>query len=192
MVHHIKPPRHLTAKDRQHNTNSWTLWTPTFHGDNNFDKYKRSKGHTIYAHYVLYMNPNLTSVNQIPFGAIKIDDYCLWMVLNNITNAKILFNRWNGDIDQKGMPRAERVPFGHAAKAWKSVGDVDVEGNVVGYGQDGYYCLWWRGIHCLMGKEGEDAGLYQIRPSWEEFKCDGFGFKIAYKAVVQLPAGHPI
>ena len=36
-----------------------------------------------------------------------------------------------------------------------------------------------------MGKEGNDAGHYMIRPSFEQFKCEGFGFKITHKAVIQ-------
>ncbi len=31
--------------------------------------------------------------------------------------------------------------------------------------------------------------MYLIRPSHEEFRCDGFSFKVGYKAVVQAPEG---
>ena len=89
------------------------------------------------------------------------------------------------------MPRATRMPLGHAAKIWVVASTRDVDGNVVEEGETGWYYMWWRGIHCLMGREGQAAGLFTIRPSFEEFKCEGFSFKIDYKAEVQLPAGDP-
>lgn len=66
---------------------------------------------------------------------------------------------------------------------------MDVDGKIVRLGQEGWYHDWWRGLHCLMGKQGYDEGLYLVRPSWEKFLCEGMAFKVGYKAVVQLPAG---
>lgn len=80
-----------------------------------------------------------------------------------------------------------RIPLGLAAKMWVAEGDVDVDGKAAGVGQDGWYYQWWRRLHCLMGEERYEAGLYLTRPSHEKFKCDGFGFKIGYRAVVQAP-----
>lgn len=86
------------------------------------------------------------------------------------------------------MIRATRVPLGNAYKMRKAVGDVDIDGNVVT--ERVYYYMWWRGLHCMMGKEGLDADLYKIRPSFEDFRCEGLIFKVSFKAVVQLPSDH--
>ncbi len=39
------------------------------------------------------------------------------------------------------MPRATRAPLGLAAKTLVSVGDIDVEGDVCGKKDEGYYYL---------------------------------------------------
>jgi hypothetical protein len=100
---------------------------------------------------------------------------------------KELHERYPAEFDSAGMIRATRVPLGHAYKKKMLVGDVDIDGKVVT--EEAYYYMWWRGLHCMMGKEGLDADLYQIRPSFEKFRCDGFGFKVDFKAVVQFQAG---
>lgn len=75
--------------------------------------------------------------------------------------------------------------FGHAAKRWVSAGDVDLDGNVATEADEGYYYLWWKGLQVLMGKEGHDAGMYMVRPSWELDQQTGFSFKLTHRAVVQ-------
>ena len=88
------------------------------------------------------------------------------------------------------MTRGLRVPLGHAAKVFKNVGDKDLEGNVLGVGEEGYYYLWHKGLHLLCGKEGLDGGVYTKRPAFEEPICEGLGWKKSTRALVQLPAGH--
>ncbi len=47
----------------------------------------------------------------------------------------------------------------------------------------------------MMGQEGLNVNLHLIRPSFEAFRCNGFTFKIGYRAVVQTPEsqdGHSI
>lgn len=86
--------------------------------------------------------------------------------------------------------RASRRPLGHAAKMYCHEGDVDINGDVVPVGGEGWYYNWYGGIHCLMGKEGYNAHLYQIRPRFEYLGLPTFGFKVAGWALVQLPSGH--
>ena len=51
----------------------------------------------------------------------------------------------------------------------------------------GYYYIWWRGVHCLMGDEGFKAGLYIVRASepGPRFDIPRFHFMVGGKAVVQ-------
>lgn len=137
-----------------------------------------------YDSYELYINPNLTDVNAVPTSGVRIDDLTISRVLLHFKAAKLCEN-WPADFDKQGMVRASRVPLGLAAKMWVDVGATDVNGNVVGEDQQGYYYKWYRGVHCLMGKEGMDAGMYVQRPNGEKPLCQGFGFKVDFKAVVQ-------
>ena len=144
----------------------------------------------MYDDYLLYMNPGQPEIEEIPFPGIRLDDRTAARALDGLKR-KSLHARWPTEFDTNGMIRATRIPLGHAAKNLVEVGDTDVDGNAVEAGQEGWYYLWWGGIHCLMGKEGYDAGLYLIRPSHEDFICPGLGFKLTRKAVVQLPSGDP-
>ena len=144
-----------------------------------------------YNDYTLYMNPTLEDASSIPSQGVRVDDMTAAFVLNTCV-PKILHGKWPADFDTAGMIRGKRVPLGYAAKFWKNVGDVDLDGHGVPAGQEGYYYMWWRGLHNLCGKEGLDAKVYQHRPSFETFKCPGFGFKLSARAVVQLPSGHPL
>lgn len=110
------------------------------------------------------------------------------LLMSNFSS-KVLHEAWPAEFDHNGMIRATRIPLGHAAERWRKVGERDVDGKVIERGQEGWYYDWWRGLHCLMGKEGYDEGLYLVRPSWEKFLCEGMAFKVGYKAVVQLSAG---
>lgn len=57
------------------------------------------------------------------------------------------------------MVRGLRVPLGHAAKAYKKAGDVDIDGNVLEAEDEGWYYLWHRGLHMLGGQESLNAGI---------------------------------
>lgn len=68
-------------------------------------------------------------------------------------------------------------------------GDMDVERVAARAEDEGWFYKWWRGLHCLMGKEGYDAGMYLTRPSHEKSQCEGFGFKIGFRTAIQAPKG---
>ncbi|MCJ1406684.1 hypothetical protein MMC19_000751 [Ptychographa xylographoides] len=67
------------------------------------------------------------------------------------------------------------------------VGEKDSNSDICAEG--GWYYEWWGGIHCLMGKEGVDAGRYLIRPSYEKFLVAGLGWNISGEATVQMASG---
>lgn len=71
--------------------------------------------------------------------------------------------------------------------SWWGHGEKDLDGNVVA--DTRYQYQWWRGVHCPMGKEGLDAGLYTIRPGFEIFLGDKFTFKVSSRAVVRHRSG---
>ena len=66
------------------------------------------------------------------------------------------------------MTRASRVPLGHAAKAYKNVGDTDIDGQTIGKGEEGYCYLWYKGLQILGGQKSINARLYLQRPSFEK------------------------
>ena len=91
---------------------------------------------------------------------------------------------WPAEFDTAGMIRAERMPLGHAVKKYRSVGEVDGNGKELIEGQEGYYYQWYLGLHQLCGKEGFDAKLYKIRPSFETPRTQNCRWYIEGKAVV--------
>ncbi|KAI4266853.1 MAG: hypothetical protein L6R38_008515 [Xanthoria sp. 2 TBL-2021] len=144
----------------------------------------------IYDAYTLVADPTMT-IGNIPTSGVRVDDFLAGKLLMSNYSSKVLHQAWPAEFDHNGMIRATRIPLGHAAKRWRHVGETDIDGKIIHLGQEGWYYDWWRGLHCLMGKEGYDASLYLVRPSWEKFLCEGMTFKIGYKAVVQLPTGDP-
>lgn len=144
----------------------------------------------IYDAYTLVADPTMT-IGNIPTSGVRVDDFLAGKLLMSDYSSKVLHQAWPAEFDNNGMIRATRIPLGHAAKRRRHVGETDIDGKIIQLGQEGWYYDWWRGLHCLMGKEGYDAGLYLVRPSWEKFLCEGMTFKIDYKAVVQLPTGDP-
>ena len=88
------------------------------------------------------------------------------------------------------MVRGLRVPLGNAAKQYKRAGDQDLDGNVLKKEDEGWYYMWYRGLHLLCGKEGLDAKIYLKRPAFETIRCAGLGWKKGYRAVIQRPAGY--
>ncbi|KAI4185384.1 MAG: hypothetical protein LQ346_005915 [Caloplaca aetnensis] len=147
----------------------------------------RSLDYKIYDHYLLFTDITLTKhqIDTIPKTGVRLDDRTAALVLENVSNAATLNESWPAEFDTRGMPRATRVPLGHAAKMWVTAGDVDVDGNVATEDDQGWYYKWWKGLQVLMGQEGNDAGLYLIRPSHEFDQCAGMGFKLSHRAVVQ-------
>ena len=185
----IKEPRPPTYTYRKYHTGHYTPYDPI---KRNAGPAAASKFSTFsqYDQLTLYMNPMVTTVDDIPVKGVRLDDMTVALVLDKC-GQKTLSENWPAEFDAQGMIRATRVPLGYAAKTWEEEGAVDVDRNVVPVGGAGYYYKWWRGLHCLMGKEGLDANKYLIRPSYETFKCAGFGFKISSKAEIQLASGDP-
>ena len=137
-----------------------------------------------YDHYSLFIWPRGGDTKDVPISGVRIDDLTLSRVLGGM-KARTLHTNWPADIDQAGMVRGTRMPLGKPAKMLVKAGDKDIDGNIINVEDEGYYYKWWRGLHCLMGHEGFEAGMYRIRPAFEQFRCSGFAFKKAYKAVVQ-------
>ncbi|KAI4182412.1 MAG: hypothetical protein LQ348_004854 [Seirophora lacunosa] len=127
-------------------------------------KFKSVRNYNVFNEYLLYSDPTTTEADihaKIPKRGVRLDDLTVALVLRAIDCPKSL-NEW-----------------------WVSAGDVDLDGNVATEADEGYYYLWWKGLQVLMGKEGHDAGMYMVRPSWELDQQTGFSFKLTHRAVVQ-------
>lgn len=145
-----------------------------------------------YDGYKLFMVPSALMADDIPRRGIRLDDMHVAIVLESGKySRRQLGTFWQGEFDNNGMTRARRVPLGHAAKEWKNVGDVDIDGNVLLEGEQGWFYLWHRGLQLLGGQECLDAGLYLQRPSFETDRCTGTSWKKGYPAAVQLAPGDP-
>ncbi|KAL8644239.1 MAG: hypothetical protein Q9210_007355 [Variospora velana] len=189
----IKAPRVAGKTLNKFKTSFYTLYDPALHRQAARNvpvgEVTTAKNYRVFNDYYLYSDPTTTreEIHQkIPKRGVRLDDKTMALVLP-VVGAKERNEWWPGEFDHNGMPRATRIPLGQAAKMWVSAGDVDVDGHVATEGDQGYYYLWWKGLQVLMGKEGHDAGLYMVRPSWELDECDGFGFKLSHRAVVQAP-----
>ena len=185
----IGQPRYPPHRFRRYDTSHYTLYDPEVGNvgprvNGKFRKFAQ------YDEYTLFMNPAIERLEDIPTSGVRLDDMTVAFVMELCTK-KTLHANWPADFDKKGMIRATRVPLGHAAKFRKNEGEVDLDGNLVPKGGEGYYYKWWRGLHCLCGKEGLDRNLYLIRPSHETFRCPGFGSKVSSRARIQLPSGDP-
>ena len=145
-----------------------------------------------YDGYRLFMVPSALDVKIIPTGGIRLDDMHIAIVLESgeFSNKQLTGN-WQGEFDKKGMTRATRVPLGHAAKAWKDIGDKDIDGNVLKAGEQGWYYLWHRGLQMLGGQESIDAKMHLQRPSHERDRCTGITWKKGFRAAIQLAPGNP-
>lgn len=122
-----------------------------------------------YDEYTLFMLPAVQDIEQIPTRGVRLDDQHIAIVLESSEfSKKQLTTNWQGEFDKNGMTRASRVPLGHAAKAYKNVGDRDIDGKVLREGEEGWYYLWHRGLQMLGGQESLDANIYRQRPSFEK------------------------
>lgn len=137
-----------------------------------------------YDRYHLYINPSLQDISEVPTVGVRLDDFTISKVIVAAT-AKRLNQFWPADFDKMGMIRATRMPLGVAAKVFVNVGDVDLTGEEIFARDEGWYYLWWRGIHLLCGMEGLNADMYKIRPSYEAFATDGLVWLKKYRAVLQ-------
>lgn len=138
------------------------------------------------------MVPGNISIDKILAKGVRLDDLNVAIVIESgELGRKPRNENWKAEFDIKGMVRGLRVPLGHAAKEFKKKGDVDIDGNVLRDADEGWYYLWYRGLHLLCGQEGSVGKIYLKRPSFETDRCKGLTFKKSHKAIVQLPPGHP-
>ena len=177
---------------------SGELWFSTGHyklydpGEKNvgFHREKPHREFDNYDTYTLIMNPNYKDASEVPNRGVRLDDLTIALVSGKFTS-KELHSAWKAEFGANGMVRTARVPLGHAAKVFKTEGDVDVDGYVLKKEDEGWYYLWHKGLHLLCGEEGLKANIYMVRPSREKPRGDGsLGFKRGFKAVVQLAPGH--
>ncbi|KAL9011170.1 MAG: hypothetical protein Q9173_003964 [Seirophora scorigena] len=173
-------------------TSFYQLYDPALHRQTVMTiaraKFTSARNYNVFNEYLLYSDPTTTEADihaKIPKRGVRLDDLTVALVLGVIDCPKSLNEWWPGEFDVNDMPKAERIPLGHAAKMWVSAGDVDSDGNVATEADEGYYYLWWKGLQVLMGQEGHDAGMYMVRPSWELDEQTGFSFKLTHRAVVQ-------
>ena len=134
--------------------------------------------------YLLYTS-SPKSIELIPTQGVRLDDLAVAWVLMSGMSKKVLNQNWPAEFDTKGMVRASRVPLGRAAKVWITAGQKDLDGEEAG--KSGYYYRWWGGIHALVGEEGFEH--YLTRPSFEDFRCSGFGWKVSGWAIQKAEEG---
>ena len=140
-----------------------------------------------YNGYHLCMDPNITSAREIPQLPVRLDDRLVALAYEGFSE-KCRHRLWPSEFDARGLVRPGRIPLGFAAKHEYKVGDIDFDGNILQQGEEGWYYLWLGGIHCLMGKEGMDAGRFQPR-DYNMLRITGFAFKRSHKAEIQAPPG---
>lgn len=99
---------------------------------------------------------------------VRLNDHLTGIATKAFPATAVRNRYFPAEFDGNGMIRARRIPLGNASKTWRVEGEVDLLGKVLTKSQEGYYYNWYSGIHPLMGKEGYLAGLYLIRPSWED------------------------
>ena len=179
-----KPPSETVL---QYHTAKYPLYDPRTKkvGQHNYAAHTSFKQ---YDDHTLYVIPTIDA-KIVPTRGVRLDDHTVALVIEKSTKSALSKN-WRAEFDHVGMTRGLRVPLGHAAKVYKNVGDMDLEGNVLEEGEEGWYYLWHKGLHLLCGKEGLDGGIYKKRPSFEVPVCDGLGWKKSARAIVQYPAGH--
>ena len=137
--------------------------------------------------YHLCMDPSITSALEVPQLPVRLDDRLVALVYEGFLSLE-RGRLWPCEFDCNGTIRSGRIPLGFAAKHEYKVGDVDFDGNVLQPGEEGWYYLWLGGVHCLMGKEGMDAGRFQMR----DLECRtivGFAFRKSHRAEIQAPPG---
>lgn len=137
-----------------------------------------------YDNFTLYVNPGVTSIDDIPKHGVRLDDMTIYFVFQAYSNKlikKLDFSRyWPADFDKACMIRATRYPLGNAAKVYVPEGSEDGKGVKIRIG--GWHYRWYGNIHVLCGEEGADE--YLIRPSYEKLEA-GFTFRADWRCKVQ-------
>lgn len=140
-----------------------------------------------YKGYHLCMDQHITSALEVPQLPVRLDDRLVALVYEGFSCYERV-RLWPSEFERDGMVKLGRIPLGFAAKYEYKVGDIDFDGNVLQPGEEGWYYLWLGGIHCLMGKEGMDAGRFQPRDRGLP-RITGFAFKKSHRAEIQAPPG---
>lgn len=173
----------------KYSTEFYTLYDPKLSNKGlAIDKPFSSFG--VYDNYTLFMNPFVDQVDDIPLGGVRLDDMTVAFVINNCAQ-KQLKERWPAEFDTHAMVRGRRLPLGHAAKEFKREGDKDIDGNVLTKDQEGWFYMWYKGLHELSGQEGLNHKTYKKRPAFEKIRCSGLTWKITSRANVQMASGDP-
>ncbi|MCJ1471979.1 hypothetical protein MMC13_000623 [Lambiella insularis] len=180
-------PRKPNGRQLPYDTQHYPLYDPDLQnfGPQVTERFKPKRDYSLYDQWSLFvwslLNLMLTKANfesMIPPWGVRLDDEAAAFALDNYA-LTFLTERWPAEFDSNGIIRAGRVPLGGAYKIYVQAGEVDVDGILCT--DPGWYYGWWRGIHCMMGDEGYQADMYWVRPSHENFKCKGFGFRVATK-----------
>lgn len=93
---------------------------------------------TKYNKYLLYIKPDLDDPANFPTVGV---DLTISRVVEPFSGRQ-LHKNLPAEFDRHGMIRATRIPFGLPAKLWANQGQMDVDGNIVGPGNSGWYYKW--------------------------------------------------
>ena len=183
----IKNPRVPTKSEAKRNTAFREQYCP-YKGNVAIAYSDKFKDMADYDKYPLVSNPNINKesfkstilVPRGPEAGVCLDDRARGIAIKEFT-ARERHRYWPADFDQEGMVRARCMPVGFPCVVDVKEGDLDVDGNPCTEPRE--YYGWQDGIHCLMGDEGYQAGLYMVRPSHEKPKCKGIGWKVGWKVI---------
>ena len=200
-----RPPAPRRKRDLAYDTSKYRAWSPGSDLTGRIPAHAEMVGggykYDVFDHYRLVKHPNIqNSWHQVPRDLVRLDDnHCAHAIRTMPRRSLKIFV---ADFDTRGMIPATRLPLGYAAKIYCNVGDRDIDGNLVQSGQEGWYYLWYKGIHCLKGAEGWDAEVAHALRTGEdlmtghvsfakEYKDVELGFKIGHRAVVQMAVTEP-
>lgn len=120
-----------------------------------------------YDSYTLFMVADVQTSKLIPQIGVRLHDMHVAIVIESGEFSKKQLNEyWRAEFDANGMTRGLRNPLGHAAKAYKKEGDVDIEGHILKAEDKGWYYLWHRGLHMLGGTGGFERGRLLKTPQF--------------------------
>lgn len=157
----------------KYNTNFYTCFDPVNPSNNveivdgvfvSFAKYDQ---------YHFFVDDFLTEISNIPTSAVKLNDLIIFKVIF-FKKAKYLNKRWSAEFDRASIIRATRTSMRIAVKIWINAKEEDVKSKIISAKQAEWYYLWWRGLHMLCGKEGQNAGIYKIKLNFETVVIDDF------------------
>ena len=185
-------PYPLPARYRKFNTTYYARYDTANPNNNrqwNGMKFGTTKNYRAHDHYQLLNETNISHLKAIPHQ-VRLCDYAAGIVVLNCDRPK-LHQRAPRDFDTKGMIRASRHPLGHAGKQYFDISAADRDGHVMQPGQGGWYYVLYKGIHPLVGKEGENHYLSHGTFAYEYECLFTFVIDPRWFAANQSPPGHP-